>query len=150
MRHRNKIKKLGRDAEHRRALMRNQVISLFTYGKIRTTLQKAKETRRYAEKMITLAKKGDLHSRRLALSFLTDRKITGKLFHEIAPLFSNRNGGYTRIIRLGPRKGDGAEEALLELLEFPREEKEESGKGKKGKKAKKEKKEKQTGQQAEQ
>ncbi|HDM89640.1 MAG: 50S ribosomal protein L17 [Candidatus Hydrothermae bacterium] len=142
MRHKNKIKKLGRDAEHRRALMRNQVISLFTHGRIRTTLQKAKETRRYAEKMITLAKKGDLHSRRMALSFLTDRKITGKLFHVIAPLFADRNGGYTRIIRLGPRKGDGAEEALLELLEFPREEKEESGKSKK----EKGKKEKKTGQ----
>ncbi len=138
MRHKKKVRKLGRDAEHRRALLRNQVISLFTHGKIITTLQKAKETRKYAEKMITLAKRGNLHARRQALAFLVDKKITGKLFHEIAPLFKDRNSGYTRIIKLGPRRGDGAEEALLELLEFPKAEAEKEGKSKKEKARKKE------------
>lgn len=119
MRHRKKLKKLGRDAEHRLALLRNQVASLFTHGRIVTTLAKAKETRRYAERMITLAKKGDLHSRRIARKFLVDRVLTNRLFEEIAPLFKDRDGGYTRIYRLGTRKGDGAQMAILELLAFP-------------------------------
>ena len=119
MRHRKRIKKLGRDREHRLALLRNQVISLFTHGKIVTTLSKAKETRRYAERMITLGKRGDLSARRLARQFLVRKDITNKLFEEIAPLFKDRNGGYTRIYRLPPRKGDDARMALLELVEFP-------------------------------
>ena len=119
MRHRKRIKKLGRDREHRLALLRNQVISLFTHGKIVTTLPKAKETRRYTERMITLGKRGDLSARRLARQFLVRKDITNKLFEEIAPLFKDRNGGYTRIYRLPPRKGDNARMALLELVEFP-------------------------------
>ena len=119
MRHKKKGKKLGRDHEHRLSLLRNQVISLFTQGRITTTLAKAKETRRYAERMITLAKKGDVHSRRMARRFLVDRKVTNRLFEEIAPLFKDRNGGYTRILKLGERKGDGAHMAILELLGFP-------------------------------
>lgn len=127
MRHLKKVKKLGRDKEHRRALLRNQVISLFTHGKIKTTLPKAKETRRWAEKMITLGKKGTVPARREAFRFLADRKMVNKVFDEIAPLFKERNGGYTRIYRLWRRRGDNAEMAMLELLAFPapREETEE-------------------------
>jgi len=121
MRHRKKVKKLGRDKEHRLSLLRNQVISLFLRGKIRTTLEKAKETRRFAEKIISLAKRGDLHSRREVRKFLLDRKVTNRVFEEIAPLFKDRNGGYTRIYKLERRKGDGAQMALLELLNFPSE-----------------------------
>ncbi len=119
MRHLKKVKKLGRDKEHRRALLRNQVISLFTYGKIKTTLPKAKETRRWAEKMITLGKKGTVPARREAFRFLADRKMVNRVFDEIAPLFKERNGGYTRIYRLWRRRGDNAEMAMLELLAFP-------------------------------
>ncbi len=119
MRHLKKVKKLGRDKEHRRALLRNQVISLFTYGKIKTTLPKAKETRRWAEKMITLGKKGTVPARREAFKFLADRKMVNRVFDEIAPLFKERNGGYTRIYRLWRRRGDNAEMAMLELLAFP-------------------------------
>ena len=119
MRHLKKVKKLGRDTEHRKALLRNQVISLFTHGKIKTTLQKAKETRRWAEKMITLGKRGTVPARREAFKFLADRKMVNRVFDEIAPLFKERNGGYTRIYRLWRRRGDNAEMAMLELIEFP-------------------------------
>ena len=137
MRHLKKVKKLGRDTEHRRALLRNQVISLFTHGKIKTTLQKAKETRRWAEKMITLGKRGTVPARREAFKFLADRKMVNRVFDEIAPLFKDRPGGYTRIYRLWRRRGDNAEMAMLELLAFPAakeevEPKEEEKKKKKG------------------
>lgn len=117
MRHKKAVKKLGTDREHRLSILRNQVISLFQHGRIMTTLAKAKETRRYAERMITLAKRGDLHARRIARQFLVDRKITNKLFEEIGPRYSDRESGYTRIIKIGPRQGDGAEMAFLELVE---------------------------------
>ncbi len=126
MRHRKRIKKLGRDHEHRKALLRNQVISLLLHGKIKTTLAKAKETRRWAEKMITLAKEDTVHSRRMARRFLIDRKITNHLFDKIGPLFKEINGGYTRIYRLGPRRGDGAELAILELTRVPESEQQKS------------------------
>ncbi len=119
MRHRKKTRKLGRDAEHRKAMLRNQVISLLMHGRIETTLAKAKETRKVAERMITLGKRGDLHARRLARRFLVDRKVTNYLFDKIAPLFKDVNGGYTRIYRLGVRRGDGAQMAILELTQRP-------------------------------
>ncbi len=124
MRHRKRVKKLGRDAEHRRAMLRNQVISLLRHGKIQTTLAKAKETRRWAEKMISLGRRGDLHARRLARQFLVDRKITNFLFEEVAPRYKDRPSGFTRIYRLGRRRGDGAPMALLQLIP-PEEKKEE-------------------------
>jgi len=139
MRHLKKVKKLGRDTEHRRALLRNQVISLFTHGKIKTTLQKAKETRRWAEKMITLGKVGTVPARREAFKFLVDRKMVNRVFDEISPLFKDRNGGYTRIYKLWRRRGDDAQMALLELLAFPSGKKEESEKAEEDKKKKKKK-----------
>lgn len=137
MRHLKRVKKLGRDREHRKALMRNQVISLFINGRIRTTLQKAKETRRWAEKMITLGKRGTVPARREAFRFLADRKMVNRVFDEIAPLFKDRNGGYTRIYRLWRRKGDNAELAMLELIEFPATEEKEEDSIKEEKKKKK-------------
>lgn len=110
------LRKLGRRADHRDAMLRNQVQSLIENGKIETTLTRAKETRRVAEKMITLGKKGDLHSRRQALAYIYKTETVHKLFEEIAPLYKERNGGYTRILKLGPRQGDAAEMAILELV----------------------------------
>ncbi len=133
MRHQNRIKRLGRAREHRKSLFRNQVISLLQQGMIKTTLRKAKETSKYAEKMITLGKKADLTSRRVAHRFLTTREMTNKLFEEIAPLFKDRNGGYTRIYKLGKRRGDNAEMAMLQLTELPRKEEEPSEKKEKKK-----------------
>lgn len=116
MRHKKKLKKLGRPRAHRKALLRNQVISLFKHGRIKTTLSKAKETRRLAEKLITLAKEDTQVRRRQVFKILQNKKISEKLFKEIAPKFKDRNSGYTRIVRLGRRIGDGAEEAVLSLL----------------------------------
>ena len=110
------LRKLGRHTDHRKAMLRNQVTSLFQHGRIETTVSKAKETRRMAEKMITLAKKGDLHSRRQILSYVYDKDVVNKLYEEIAPKYEDRNGGYTRVLKLGPRRGDGAELAILELV----------------------------------
>lgn len=110
------LRKLGRPTDHRKAMLRNQVTSLFQHGKIETTVTRAKETRRMAEKMITLAKKGDLHSKRQVLSYLYDRDAVNKLYEEIAPKYEERNGGYTRVLKVGPRRGDGAELAILELV----------------------------------
>ena len=107
------LRKLGRRADHRDAMLRNQVQSLFENGKIETTLTRAKETRRVAEKMITL---GNLHARRQALAYIYKTETVHKLFEEIAPLYKERNGGYTRILKLGPRQGDAAEMAILELV----------------------------------
>ncbi|HHX67038.1 MAG: 50S ribosomal protein L17 [Miniphocaeibacter sp.] len=111
------LRKLGRRTDHRSSLLRNQVQSLFENGKIETTVTRAKETRRVAEKMITLGKKGDLHSRRQALGYIYKDEIAHKLFEEIAPKYADRNGGYTRILKLGPRQGDNAEMCILELVD---------------------------------
>jgi len=116
MRHRVKGKKLSRDSAQRKALLRNLVTSFLEKERIRTTLAKAKSTRPLAEKMITLGKKNSLHSRRLALRFIYKRDVVKKLFDEISPRFSERPGGYTRIVKIGPRAGDGAEMAILELV----------------------------------
>lgn len=110
------LRKLGRPTDHRLAMLRNLVTSLLREGRIETTLTRAKETRRMAERMITLGKRGDLHSRRLALAYIYDEDVVTKLFEEIAPKYEDRNGGYTRIIKVGPRRGDGAEKAIIELL----------------------------------
>ncbi len=119
MRHLKKVRKLGMVKEHREAVLRNQVVSLIIHGKIRTTLPKAKETRKLIEKLITVAKKDDLSAVRLAARYIGDRKVLERLFKEIAPLFKDKNGGYTRILRLPPRKGDDARMAILELVEKP-------------------------------
>ncbi len=118
MRHLVAHRKLRRNQGHRKALLRNLVISLIEHERIITTVAKAKEARSLAEKMVTLGKKGSLHHRRLALRFLTKKAPTKKLFDEIAPRFSERDGGYTRVIKLGPRKGDGAEMAILEFIDY--------------------------------
>lgn len=110
-------RKLGRPSDQRKAILRNQVTALLEHGKITTTVTRAKETRRMADKMITLGKRGDLHARRQALAYITKKEVVATLFDEIAPKYEERNGGYTRIYKLGPRKGDGAEMASLELVE---------------------------------
>jgi large subunit ribosomal protein L17 len=117
MRHRIKGRKLGRTPAHRRATLRNMVTSLFRHGRIETTTAKAKELRPYAERLITLAKRGDLHARRLAATKVQDREVLGTLFNDIGPRFSERPGGYTRVLKLGNRKGDAAEMSLIELVD---------------------------------
>ena len=109
-------KKLGRDSAHRRSMLRNLVTDLFREGRITTTDMRAKEAGRQAEKLITIAKKGDLHARRQVLAYLFDEDVVTKLFDEIAPGYADRNGGYTRILKLGPRQGDNAETVYLELV----------------------------------
>jgi len=109
-------RKLGRPTAHRNMMLRNLVTDLLREGRISTTLMRAKEARREAEKMITLGKRGDLHARRQALSYIVDEDVVTKLFDEIAPKYADRQGGYTRILKLGPRQGDGAEVAFLELV----------------------------------
>lgn len=109
-------RKLGRTSDHRNLMIRNLVTSLLKNGKIETTETRAKETRKAAEKMITLAKRGDLHARRQVLAYVTEETVVKNLFDEIAPKYADRNGGYTRIYKLGPRKGDAAPMALIELL----------------------------------
>ena len=110
------LRKLGRRSDHRDAMLRNQVQSLFEHGRIETSVTRAKETQRMAEKMITLAKKGDLHSRRQALAYIYKEDVVSKLFDEIAPQYAERNGGYTRVLKMGPRRGDATEMAILELV----------------------------------
>lgn len=117
MRHNRRNKRLGRSYGERQAMLENMVSSLLVHQQIKTTLPKAKEAQRLAEKIITLGKEGSLHSKRRAFSFLQDHALTSKLFSEVAPRFSKRVGGYTRILRLDPRKGDNAPMALLELTE---------------------------------
>ncbi len=117
MRHRVDTFKIGRSGAHRRSMLANMVSSLFLHGEIRTTLVKAKEARRVADRMITLGKKGDLHHRRLAVSHLRDKTAVKLLFDEIAPTYAGRNGGYTRIYKLGARIGDGSEMCILQLVE---------------------------------
>jgi large subunit ribosomal protein L17 len=116
MRHLVKGKRLRRNTAHRRALLRNLVTSFLEKERMRTTLAKAKATRPLAEKMITLAKKNTLHARRQALRFIFKKTVVKKLFDEIGPRFSERPGGYTRIVKVGPRAGDGADMAILELI----------------------------------
>jgi large subunit ribosomal protein L17 len=119
MRHQKKTVKLGRTAEHRKALLANQVCSLIEHQRIKTTLAKAKAVRPLAEKMVTLGKKGSIHARRTALAVLRQKNAVKKLFDDIAPRSADRNGGYTRIIRLGVRKSDAAPVAFLEWVDAP-------------------------------
>ncbi|MGE0555837.1 MAG: 50S ribosomal protein L17 [Gemmatimonadales bacterium] len=116
MRHRSKGRQLSRTAEHRKALLRNMATSLFQHERIVTTTAKAKELRPFAERLITLARRGDLHARRLAERKIQDRQVLARLFSVIGPRFASRPGGYTRILKLGHRVGDGAETARIELL----------------------------------
>lgn len=109
-------RKLGRPTDQRRAMLRNLVTSFLKHGKIETTVTRAKETRALAEKMITLAKRGDLHARRQVLSFVTEKDVVQNLFDNIAPKYAERKGGYTRMYKVGPRRGDAAEVVILELV----------------------------------
>jgi large subunit ribosomal protein L17 len=121
MRHGKKGRALGRTSEHKQALLRNMAMSLFRHGRIETTEAKAKELRPFAEKLITLAKRGDLHSKRLAARHINDRDVLVRLFDAIGPAAATRVGGYTRILKTGFRQGDGAETALIELVDRPAE-----------------------------
>jgi large subunit ribosomal protein L17 len=117
VRHARVGKKLGRDSAHRKALYSNLAGALIEHGRIRTTVTKAKAVKPYAEQMITLGRRGDLHARRQATAFLRSRDVVHKLFADVAPLFKDRPGGYTRIVKIGPRAGDAAEMAYLELVD---------------------------------
>jgi large subunit ribosomal protein L17 len=117
MRHQKKTVKLGRKAEHRNALLANQVCSLIEHDRIKTTLAKAKAVRPWAEKMVTLGKQGDLHARRQALAFLGQKGLVRKLFSDVAPRAGGRKGGYVRIVKLGPRASDSAPMAFLEWVD---------------------------------
>ena len=110
-------RKLGMPTDQRKAMLRNQVTSFLENGKITTTVTRAKETRSMAEKMSTLGKKGTLAARRQALAYITKEDVVTKLFNEIAPKYADRNGGYTRIYKLGERRGDAAQMAILELVD---------------------------------
>jgi len=116
MRHQKADKRLGRNDDHRRSMLKNLATSLFTHGKIETTVVRAREVSRVASRIITRAKKGDLHSRRAVAAYLTSADVVKKVFDVIAPSLSGRSGGYTRIVRTRIRKGDAAEMAQLELL----------------------------------
>jgi large subunit ribosomal protein L17 len=118
MRHHRSGRKLGRDSAHRKALYANLAGSLIEHGRIRTTEAKAKAVRPIAEKMITLGRRGDLAARRQALAYLRSQEVVHRLFADVGPRFAERNGGYLRIVKLGPRAGDGAEMAYLELIDF--------------------------------
>ena len=118
MRHARTGKKLGRDAAHRKALYSNLTCSLIEHGRIRTTEAKAKAVKPQAEKLITLARRGDLHARRQALSELRSQEIVHRLFAELGPRMADRPGGYTRIVKIGPRQGDAADMVYLELVDF--------------------------------
>ena len=119
MRHRKSGRKLGRNSSHRKAMFRNMATSLFRHETIKTTLPKAKELRRVAEPLITLAKEDGVANRRLAFARLRDKEVVGKLFKELGPRFKERPGGYIRILKLGPRPGDAAPMALVMLLDAP-------------------------------
>jgi large subunit ribosomal protein L17 len=116
VRHRKKGRQLSRTRSHRKATLRNLATSLFRHERIETTTAKAKELRPFAERLITLARRGDVHARRLAATKIQDREVLGKLFDEIAPRYIERPGGYTRVLKLGNRKGDAAEMSLIELV----------------------------------
>ncbi|MFH1147644.1 MAG: 50S ribosomal protein L17 [Pseudomonadota bacterium] len=123
MRHRKAGRRLSRTTAHREAMLRNMVTSLFAHERIRTTDAKAKELRGVADKMVTLAKRGDMHARRQALAVFRDRKVVKKLFDEMRERFVNRDGGYTRIVKVGMRLGDAAPISLVEIVKSPEEEK---------------------------
>jgi large subunit ribosomal protein L17 len=118
MRHRRAGKKLGRDSAHRKALYSNLAGALIEHGRIKTTEAKAKAVKPFAEQMITLGKRGDLHARRLALAELRSQDVVHQLFAEVGPRFADRPGGYTRIVKLGPRLGDAADMVYLEFVDF--------------------------------
>ena len=126
MRHRKSGRRLGRTSSHKEAMFRNMVTSVFEHERIVTTTPKAKEVRKVVDKMITLAKRGDLHAKRQALSFIRSRDVVAKLFDEISGQFADRNGGYTRIIQTGQRRGDAAPMAILELVNYTEDMGEES------------------------
>lgn len=109
-------RKLGRNSSNRKALFRSILTSFFKHGRIETTITKAKEVASKSAELITLAKRGDLHARRQVLAVLVDEEVTRKLFEEIAPKYEGRQGGFTRIYRVGPRRGDAAEMAIIELI----------------------------------
>ncbi len=138
MRHQRRTHRFGRNPKERKAMLENMVTSLLSYQQITTTLEKAKEVKKLAERVITLGKKDSLHSRRQVFSYLQNHVLTSKLFKEVAPRFKNRNGGYTRILQLQRRKGDGAQLALIELTEKEIVVKEAKVKGKKDAKGDKE------------
>jgi len=118
VRHHRSGRKLGRDASHRKALYANLAGALIEHGRIKTTAAKAKEVKPIVEQMITLGRRGDVHARRQALAFLRSQDVVYKLFSDVGPRFADRPGGYTRIIRIGPRPGDAAEMVYLELVDF--------------------------------
>ncbi len=118
MRHHRAGKKLGRDSAHRKALYSNLAGALIEHGRIKTTVAKAKAVKPIAEEMITLGRRGDLAARRLALAYLRSNEVVTKLFSEVGPRFADRPGGYSRIVRLGPRWGDSAEMVYLELVDY--------------------------------
>ena len=118
MRHMKRVKKFNRTRGHKKAMFSNMMISLFEYGRIKTTTTKAKELRKLSEKIITRAKENTLHNKRIVLSRIKNRYIVAKLFDEIAPVFKDVNGGYTRMYKLGRRPGDGAEMSLIELIDL--------------------------------
>jgi large subunit ribosomal protein L17 len=118
VRHAKAGRKLGRDSAHRKALYANLACSLIEHGRIRTTEAKAKAVKPYAEKMITLGRRGDLHARRQALSELRSQEVVHKLFADVAPRMADRPGGYSRIVKLGQRQGDAAEMVYLELVDY--------------------------------
>jgi large subunit ribosomal protein L17 len=122
VRHGKKTAKLGRDHSHRKAMMNNMVASLLAHEHVSTTSARGKELKRQAEHMITFAKRGDLHARRQVLRSIADKSVVSKLFDELGPRYSERNGGYTRLIKVGPRRGDGAEMCIVELVDRPGEE----------------------------
>src|SRR5918911_1615781 len=118
VRHHRAGKKLGRDASHRRALYANLASALIEHGRIRTTEAKAKAVKPIAEQMITLARRGDIHARRQALAYLRSQDIVHKLFSDVGPRFADRPGGYSRIVKIGPRQGDAADMVYLELVDY--------------------------------
>jgi len=118
MRHRKAGKRLGRNSSHQQAMLRNMVTSLLEHERIVTTTPKAKELKRLADKMITLAKRGDLHARRQAMAVIRSKKVVNKLFTDLKQVYMDRNGGYTRIIRTGNRTGDAASMAIIELVNY--------------------------------
>jgi len=128
-------RKLGRPTAHRNAMLRGMVTLLLENGQVETTLTRAKEVRSMAEKMITLGKKNTLASRRAALAYITKEDVVTKVFSELAPLYAERNGGYMQIFKLGPRRGDGAEMAIVKLIDYVKPEAKDSKKEKKEKKA---------------
>lgn len=128
------IRRLGKSSDQRRAMLRGMVTLLLDKGRIETTLYRAKELKRIADKMITLGKKDNLAARRAAMAYITKEAVVKKLFDQIAPSFEDRQGGYTRILKLGPRRGDGAEMAIIELVNYvPKDKKDKKDKSKKSK-----------------